>query len=190
MKKIHRILIIASASLVVLLSLLFALGKAMPSLERNHHELGNLMLTFRDSHNMGFYLVDHEARDMTAPVELSQSQRICNYIGASLGEEPQPIIINERSGVNGLFLEDIEVKEDWQTGAYYLLFTFNEEGSRHFYQFTQKNAHRSVAVVFHDLYLFSARIAEPISGGEVKLSGYSLEEIEDFTRILEEILLY
>ena len=86
--------------------------------------------------------------------------------------------------LDGKHIKSADVGSDY-TGRPQVNFVLDGEGTTIFGDFTTANVNESLAIVSDDKIKSYARINEPITGGQVALSGFGIDEVENIRKVLQ-----
>jgi preprotein translocase subunit SecD len=94
-------------------------------------------------------------------------------------------VIYETPGLEGEYIEDAGIRTDPITNDVYVTFRLSDEGGDIFYDFTNQNVNKILAVVLDDKVKMSARIKQAIRN-DVQVEGtFTLDEARDLALILK-----
>lgn len=102
-----------------------------------------------------------------------------------LDERISYLVVKKEIAMDGQHIQSAEVGSNGLTGEPQVNFILDSEGTRIFGDFTSAHVGESLAIVSDDKIKSYARINEAITGGEVALSGFGLEEAQDIQKVLQ-----
>lgn len=94
------------------------------------------------------------------------------------------LVVKKEIALDGKHIKSAEVGSDY-TGRPQVNFVLDGEGATIFGDFTTANVNESLAIVSDDKIKSYARINEPITGGQVALSGFDVDEVENIRKVLQ-----
>lgn len=94
------------------------------------------------------------------------------------------LVVKKEIALDGKHIKSAEVGSDY-TGRPQVNFVLDGEGTVIFGDFTTANVNESLAIVSDDKIKSYARINEPITGGQVALSGFGVDEVENIRKVLQ-----
>ena len=94
------------------------------------------------------------------------------------------LVVKKEIALDGKHIKSAEVGSDY-TGRPQVNFVLDGEGTLIFGDFTTANENESLAIVSDDKIKSYARINEPITGGQVALSGFGIDEVENIRKVLQ-----
>ncbi len=94
------------------------------------------------------------------------------------------LVVKKEIALEGRHIKSAQVGSD-RTGKPQVNFILDPEGAEIFGAFTTANQGESLAIVSDDKIKSYARINEPITGGEVAISGFGLEEAQNLKKVLQ-----
>jgi len=155
---------------------------------------------------LNFRLVDDAATDSFNTAYRENPAGIFNALGAlvnpSLVPEDCEVLglykkdtygLDERQGylavkkeiaLDGKHIKSAQIDSD-MTGKPQVTFTLDTEGAQIFGDFTSAHVNDSLAIVSDDKIKSYARINSAITGGNVAISGFRLEEAQDLQKVLQ-----
>ena len=101
-----------------------------------------------------------------------------------LDERVGYLVVKKEIALDGKHIKSAEVGSDY-TGRPQVNFTLDGEGTIIFGDFTTAHAQENLAIVSDDKIKSYARINEPITGGQVALSGFGVDEVENIRKVLQ-----
>ena len=101
-----------------------------------------------------------------------------------LDERVGYLVVKKEIALDGKHIKSAEVGSDY-TGRPQVNFMLDGEGTLIFGDFTTANENESLAIVSDDKIKSYARIDEPITGGQVALSGFGIDEVENIRKVLQ-----
>ena len=93
-------------------------------------------------------------------------------------------MVKKEVALEGKYIKSAEIGSDY-TGRPQVNFILEGEGVQIFADFTTAHTGESLAIVSDDKVKSYARINEPITGGQVALSGFGLEEAQNIKKVLQ-----
>lgn len=94
------------------------------------------------------------------------------------------LVVKKEIALDGKHIKSADVGSDY-TGRPQVNFVLDGEGTTIFGDFTTANVNESLAIVSDDKIKSYARINEPITGGQVALSGFGIDEVENIRKVLQ-----
>lgn len=94
------------------------------------------------------------------------------------------LVVKKEVALEGKYIKSAEIGSDY-TGRPQVNFILEGEGVQIFADFTTAHTGESLAIVSDDKVKSYARINEPITGGQVALSGFGLEEAQNIKKVLQ-----
>lgn len=94
------------------------------------------------------------------------------------------LVVKKEIALDGKHIKSADVGSDY-TGRPQVNFVLDGEGATIFGDFTTANVNESLAIVSDDKIKSYARINEPITGGQVALSGFGIDEVENIRKVLQ-----
>lgn len=94
------------------------------------------------------------------------------------------LVVKKEIALDGKHIKSADVGSDY-TGRPQVNFVLDGEGTVIFGDFTTANVNESLAIVSDDKIKSYARINEPITGGQVALSGFGVDEVENIRKVLQ-----
>lgn len=94
------------------------------------------------------------------------------------------IAIREEAGLDGTHIINAQVGNDPITGKPIINFTLDKEGSDIFFKLTSANTEKTMAIVLDDRVKAGAVIQEPIPSGQVRMTGFEMQEASDLALVL------
>lgn len=94
------------------------------------------------------------------------------------------LVVKKEIALDGKHIKSADVGSDY-TGRPQVNFVLDGEGTTIFGDFTTANVKESLAIVSDDKIKSYARINEPITGGQVALSGFGIDEVENIRKVLQ-----
>ncbi len=101
-----------------------------------------------------------------------------------LDERISYLVVKKEIALDGKHIKSADVGSDY-TGRPQVNFVLDGEGTTIFGDFTTANVNESLAIVSDDKIKSYARINEPITGGQVALSGFGIDEVENIRKVLQ-----
>ena len=102
-----------------------------------------------------------------------------------LDERISYLVVKKEIAMDGQHIKSAQVGSDNLTGKPQVNFILDSEGTQIFGDFTSAHVGDSLAIVSDDKIKSYARINEAITGGEVALSGFGLEEAQNIQKVLQ-----
>lgn len=102
-----------------------------------------------------------------------------------LDERISYLVVKKEIAMDGQHIKSAQVGSDNLTGKPQVNFILDSEGAQIFGDFTSAHVGDSLAIVSDDKIKSYARINEAITGGEVALSGFGLEEAQNIQKVLQ-----
>lgn len=94
------------------------------------------------------------------------------------------LVVKKEIALDGKHIKSVDIGSDY-TGRPQVNFSLDGDGTIIFGDFTTANVNESLAIVSDDKIKSYARINEPITGGQVALSGFGVEEVENIRKVLQ-----
>lgn len=101
-----------------------------------------------------------------------------------LDERVGYLVVKKEIALDGKHIKSAEVGSDY-TGRPQVNFVLDSEGATIFGDFTTANVNERLAIVSDDKIKSYAHINEPITGGQVALSGFGMDEVENIRKVLQ-----
>ncbi len=94
------------------------------------------------------------------------------------------IAVKKEIGLDGNHIENVSVNRDQLTGTPDVIFQLDSEGGEIFYEFTAANVQKRIAIVMDDKVKSASTVREPIPGGSVQMTGFSVDEANNIALVL------
>ncbi|NLM01580.1 MAG: protein translocase subunit SecD [Treponema sp.] len=95
------------------------------------------------------------------------------------------LVLKKEIALEGRHIKSADIGSDSITGRPQVNFVLDSEGATIFANFTTENTGENLAIVSDDKAKSYARINEPITGGQVAISGFGLEEAQNLQKVLQ-----
>jgi len=95
------------------------------------------------------------------------------------------IVVKKEIALDGEHIKSAQVRADNITNRPEVNFVLDSDGAVIFGEFTSANVGKSLAIVSDDKVKSYARINEAINGGQVALTGFSLDEAQNIQKVLQ-----
>ncbi len=102
-----------------------------------------------------------------------------------LDERVGYLVLKKEIVLDGSHIKSAEVGADQFTNQPQVNFVLDSEGAEIFAKFTGDNVGKNLAIVSDNKVKSNARINEAISGGQVAISGFGLEEAQNLQKVLQ-----
>ena len=101
-------------------------------------------------------------------------------------DERRPyIVVKKEIALDGKYIKSAEVSSNSITGRPQVNFTLDGDGAAIFGTFTTANVGKNLAIVSDNKIKSSATINEPITGGQVAISGFGQQEARNLQKVLQ-----
>lgn len=95
------------------------------------------------------------------------------------------IVVKKEIALDGKYIKSAEVSSNSITGRPQVNFTLDSEGAAIFGTFTTANVGKNLAIVSDNKIKSNATINEPITGGQVAISGFGQQEARNLQKVLQ-----
>lgn len=95
------------------------------------------------------------------------------------------IVVKKAVAMDGKYIKSAEVGQEQITNRPQVNFILDPEGAEIFGKFTTDHTGENLAIVSDNQVKSSARITEPITGGQVAITGFSLDEAHNLQKVLQ-----
>ncbi len=102
-----------------------------------------------------------------------------------LDERRGYLVVKKEIALDGKHIKSAEVGSEELTGRPSVNFTLDSEGAKIFGDFTAANNGKNLAIVSDNKVKSNATINEPIYGGQIRITGFGLEEAQNLQKVLQ-----